>query len=123
MLLRLLLLERLLFKRDSVKVVEGQIGDNFFNRVISCYEAILLNQVRVRQIIPIADRQLLVLCDRTQALQRHETLLGQFIVEGDHDAVWLPAVVEHVKQWYDHAHGIRIRHLGLVFIVEDKRSR
>ena len=97
MLLCLFLLERLLLKCNSVKVVEGQIGDHFFDRVISCDKAVLLNQVRVRQIIPIADRQLFVLGDRSQALQRHKTLFGQFIVEGDHDAIWLTAVVEHVK--------------------------
>ena len=117
MLLRLLLLERLLLKRNGVKVVEGKVGDHFFNWVVSCDKTILLNQVRVRQIISVADRQLFILCDRTQALQRHKTLPRQSIVERDYDAVWLTAVVEHVKQRHDHAHSVRVSHLGFVLIV------
>ena len=81
MFLGLLFFERGLLESYRFEVVEGQVCDQFFDRVVSRDEAVFLDQVRVRQVITVADCQLLVLLDWAQALESHETLIGQLIVK------------------------------------------
>ena len=96
MFLCLLYFQFSLLKCDSFIFVERHASDYFLVWVVPGDKTILLDQVRVCQIFTIADRQLLVFCDGAQALHSHEALLAQLVMEGNHDAVRLVTVINHV---------------------------
>ena len=77
----------------------------------------------VREVISVADRQLLVFRYRLDALQRCIALVAQFVVVGKNYAVWLAAVVDKVQQGNNHRDSIWISHLSNTLVIQNKGTR
>lgn len=100
----------------------GEVAKHFLLRVVFNCEAVLLEQVVVRE-VAVLNAQLLVRLDLTECLHGHIALIGELVMVGHEDDIGVKGVVHHVEEGHHHHDEVGVFKVVLCRVVQHQGSR